>query len=52
VPYLINSIALAAHGASPAESLALEMRRRARELGLTPQQIRDAVDRLLGEKPE
>lgn len=52
VPYLINSIALAEHGASPAESLALEIRRRARELGLTPQQVREAVDQLLGEKPE
>lgn len=45
---LVRSAAAASNGLTPADSLAAEMRRRASELGLSADEIRSAVDRLLG----
>lgn len=46
--HLVHGAAAARAGLSTADSLAAEIRRRARELSLTPDEVRAAVDRLMG----
>lgn len=46
--HLVHGAAAARAGLTAADSLASEIRRRARELSLSPEQIRAAVDKLLG----
>jgi hypothetical protein len=46
--HLLHGAAAARDGLTAADSLASEMRRRARELGLSEDEVRAAVDRMLG----
>lgn len=46
--HLVHGAAAARAGLTAADSLAAEIRRRARELELSPDEVRAAVDRLLG----
>lgn len=46
--HLLHGAAAAREGLTAADSLASEMRRRARELGLSADEVRTAVDRMLG----
>lgn len=46
--HLVRGAVVASSGLTAADSLAAEFRRRARELSLTPDQVRAAVDKLMG----